>query len=233
MTTSGQTLFELNRDDIVTASLRKIGALAKGQVPDAEDLTNGTQALNALVAEFQTMGMPLWKRNEYTLTFSATNTYTIGVGQTTNTPYPVKIDSAILRRSGGSAQDMWQRSRDDFNLLNTSSTGTPVEFTYQPYINYGVLKVWPTPDATNIANSSMEITYRSPIEGFVSATDTPDLPKEWQNALIYGLADLLAPEFGVPIQDQAGFINRAKNHLDIATNWNFDGTSMYIQPRKM
>lgn len=231
MTTSGQTLFELDRDDIIAAAMRKIGALAKGQTPDSEDLANGTMALNALIAEFQTKGMPLWKRYQYTLTFTATNTYTLGVGQTTNTPYPVKIDSAVLRRTGGSAQDMTQRSRDDFNLLNTSSTGNPVEYTYQPQINKGVLKVWPTPDATSISDSTMELTYRSPIEGFVSATDTADFPQEWQNALIYGLASLLAPEFGVPLQDRGTLRKEAEEHLATAEDWNFDGTSMFVQPR--
>lgn len=231
MTTSGTAIFELTRDNIIAAAMRKIGALSVGQTPSAEDLTNGMQALNALIAQYQTLGMPLWKRAQYTLTLTATATYTIGIGQTTNTTFPLKIESALLRRTtGGSSQDMSEISRKDFNLLNTASTGSPTQFTYQPFINYGVLKVWPTPDTTTIAGATIELTYRKPIEGFTAAAETPDFPQEWQNALIYGLAVLLAPEFGVPLQDRQALGKEAQGHVDTAVDWGYDNSSVFFQP---
>jgi hypothetical protein len=64
MATSGTTVFELSRDSIISAALRKLGVLAQGSSPTTEDLTNGMQALNTLVSEYQTLGMPLWKRTQ-------------------------------------------------------------------------------------------------------------------------------------------------------------------------
>ena len=229
MTTSNTTIFELSRDSIIAAAMRKCGVLAKGASPDAEDLTNGMQALNSLVSLFQTEGMPLWKRTQYSLSLvDGTNSYTIGVGQTTNTAFPLKIHSALIRDSSGSAQEVIQLDRTAFNLLNTSSEGKPVQFTYQPFINYGVVKVWPTPDASY----TMELTYTKPVDGYTSASETPDFPQEWQNALIYGLAVLLAPEYGVPLNDRSVLEKQAQKYLDIAKDFNFENTSLFMQPNR-
>lgn len=226
MATSNTTIFELSRDSIISAALRKIGALAAGQTASTEDLSNGQQALNALVSEFQTFGMPLWKRTQYNLTLTAsTASYTIGIGQTVNTAFPLRVLSAVIRESGGSAQEVLQLDREAFNLLNTTSTGKPVQFTYQSLVNSGVLKLWPIPDSAYV----LEITYTKPVDGYTSASETPDFPQEWQNALIYGLAVLLAPEYGVPINDRSILFKEAERHLDIAKDFNFENASVYMQ----
>lgn len=226
MATSNVTIFELSRDNIIAAAMRKIGALAQGQSPSAEDLTNGMQALNALVSEFQTLGMPLWKRTQLSLALTAsTASYTIGVGQTTNTAFPLKVLSAIIRDASGSAQEVRQLDREAFNLLNTGSTGKPVQFTYQPMVNLGVLKVWPSPDQAY----TMEVTYTKPVDGYTAASETPDFPQEWQNALIYGLAVLLAPEYGVPLNDRNDLGKRAEKHLEVAQDFNFENASVFMQ----
>lgn len=233
MTTSGITTTELNRNLIVKAAMRKAGVLAQGQTPTTEDYTNGTEALNNLVAEFQTLGMPLWSRKEYAITMVASQrSYTIGVGQTINTAFPLKILQAWTETSGGgSRQDVMPTSTSEFNLLpNTTDTGTPSQFTYQPFINYGVLKLWPKPDTTTATTDTLTIVYQAPFEDFSGSTDTPYFPKEWNNALIYGLADLLAPEFGVPIQDRSLLKKEAKEHLEIALDFGLEQTSMTFQP---
>ena len=95
MTTSGTTIYQLSRNDIVAAALRKLGVLAAGQTPSAEDYTNGGVSLNALVAEFRSKGMPLWARKSYSFTpVVSTGTYEIGIGKTFNTAYPLHVVQA-------------------------------------------------------------------------------------------------------------------------------------------
>lgn len=227
MTTSSQTIFELSRDSIIAAAMRKIGALAESQSPTSAQLSIGQEALNGLISRFQTLGMPLWKRTQYNLTLvNGTATYTLGVGQTTNIPFPLKLWSAVLRHSSGSVQDMIQVSRDEFNLLTTSSSGKPVEYTYQPFVNLGVLKVWPTPDSTTASSYTMELTYNTPVYGFTSASETPDFPQEWQLALIYGLAVLLAPEYGLPLQDRSELKKEANTYLEDAMDYSYENASI-------
>ncbi len=232
MTTSGQTIIEMNRDSICAAALRKIGAIALGQTASATEITNASEGLNNLVAEFQTQGMPLWARKDYTITMTTTGSYTIGVGQTVSTPFPLKILQAwTVLTGGGSIQELWPNAIDVFNRLPTSNaTGIPSQYSYQPFIDYGVLRIWPTPDATTVSTRALHISYLAPFEGFTGAANTPYFPREWNNALIYGLADLLAPEYGVPLEDRNMIKKEAKAHMETALDFGMENASLTLSP---
>ena len=234
MTTSGVTTTELTRDKIISAALRKIGVLAKGQTPDSEDLLNGTEALNNLVAEFQTLGMPLWSKKTYNVPMIASQeTYQIGVGQTVNTPFPLKIIEAWNEpTAGGGRQPMIEVGIYDFYLLplNSGAIGIPSQFMYQPFINYGILHIWPKPDASAVSTRTLTISYMAPFEDFVNSADTPYFPKEWNNALTYGLASLLAPEYGVPLNDRGMFEKQADKHLETALEFGLEEAPITFAP---
>lgn len=233
MTTSGQTIIEMNRDSICAAALRKIGAVFQGGTPAAIEITVATEALNNLVAEFQTLGMPLWALNEYIVPMVASqDSYTIGVGLAVNTPFPLKIIQAwTVDTGGGAIQELWHNPIEVFNRLPTGNPpGAPSQYTYQPFINYGVLRIWPAPDTTTVSNKDLNITYMAPFEGFVSAADTPYFPREWNNALIYGLADLLAPEYGIPPNDRMLIKKEAKDHLELALDFGMENASITFSP---
>lgn len=236
MTTSGTTTTQLSRNTIVAAAMRKIGALAQGQTPSTEEYSISTEALNNLVAEFQTMGMPLWSTVTSNITMVASQeTYTIGVGQTINQAFPLKIIQAWTEdSSGGGRQPLVEQAVYDFYLLPLGSTtaGTPSQFMYQPFINYGKLHLWPKPNAASVSTKTLTISYITPFEDFVSSSDTPYFPKEWNNALVYGLANLLAPEFGVPLQDRGMLNKEAERHLEIALDFGLEQASIMFQPNQ-
>lgn len=234
MTTSNSTLWELSRNQIIEAALRKLGVLAKGQTPDSEDYTNATIALNGVLALLQTTGMPLWARNEYTMSLVANQaTYTIGVGQAVNTPFPLKVHQAILIDSSDSSLELTPISIYDYNALSPlASTGSPVQFSYQPRVNVGTLTVWPTPDTAAATNKTIKLIYQRPFEDFVGSTNTPDFPKEYHQAIIYKLAEALAPEYGIPLQDQQNIASTAERLLQTALSFGSDETSFFIQPRR-
>lgn len=233
MATSGFTLFEMTRDQIIAAAMRKIGALAKGQTPDAEDLTNGTQALNTVLTKLQTIGMPLWARTEYTFTPTvSTATYLIGVGQTLNVPFPLKIHQALLVDTvSGSNIEMTIKTIYEYNTIaSTGATGQPIQLFYQPLVNFGKITLWPTPDFSAVANKQIKIVYQQPFDDFVSAGDTPDFPQEWHQAIIYQLATTLAPEYGVPLQDRQMLLQEAKMYTEEALSFGNDESSLFFSP---
>lgn len=251
MTTSGITSNQSTRNTLIAAAMRKIGALSKGQSPDSEDLSNGMHALNSVMMEYQTYGLPLWKRQQYVLQLVAgqyvygfgtsvdstlgtpwdedilwdDETFWDGITTTTETVFPLKIEQAILRLSNSSSQEVFSCSNYEFNRLNTSATGKPNQYVYHPMVNNGTLKIWPVPDQ----EYSLEITHRSQIEVFTSSTETPDFPQEWTNALVYGLASALAPEYGVPLSDRQMLMKEAERHLDIAKDFDYENSSIYFQ----
>ena len=230
MTTSGVTTSEMDRDAVIAAAMRKLAALAKGQTPDAEDLTNGSEALNNLVAEFMTLGMPLWAKVTHTVPMVAgTSDYNIGVGQTVNTAFPLRIVQAYVSLDANGKIPLRETSAYDFNILPNGSSGTPTQYNYQPKINYGVFKTWPTPDATSAAGS-LTVWYFAPFETFEASGDTPYFPREWNNALIYNLALLLAPEWGVPLNDRGYLEKQADKHLSIALDAGSEQASLFVSP---
>lgn len=231
MATSGTTTLQLTRDQLIEAALRKLGVLAKGQTPDTEDYTNGAQALNALFAELRGVGMPMWTRKTYSFSpTAAVSTYNIGVSQTLNTPYPLDLMQAYRTESTTNV-DMMIMTDYDFNRLSTSSSGMPVHVTYQAKVNLGVLKLWPTPDS-GAAASTITLVYHRPLEYFTASADTMDVPEDWYLAVIYKLAVLLAPEWGVPLEDRQSLGKEADKFVDTAKNNTQDVVSIYFQPNR-
>lgn len=91
MTTSGTTTFSRNRDQLIASALRKINAFESGETPDAQSVTEASDAMSAMVKHWQAMGIHIWRTTEailfpqlgqvrYTLgstsTDHATETYT-------------------------------------------------------------------------------------------------------------------------------------------------------------
>lgn len=233
MTTSGSTLFNLTRNQFIEAALRKLVVLAKGESADSEDLTNGMQALNAVMALLHTDGMPLWARKEYQFALTAaTATYNIGVSQTINTPFPLKIHQAILRNTSTSADLEMEIPAiyDYYRLSPGMSSGVPIKLYYQPLVNYGTITVWPTPDTTTASTHEIRLIYTRPIEDFTAAGETMDFPKEWHQAIIYRLAVALAPEYGIPLADRSKLEKEADKYQQMAADFGADNSSVYFVP---
>lgn len=232
MTTSNNTIFQLSRDEIINAAYRKLGVVSEGDTASAAQLTTGTQALNTIVAFFQTLGMALWARKELIITMvSGQQEYTIGVGKAIAQPFPLHVHEAVLNMgSTDSSIDVTMLARADFNLLPATDGGTPVNATYQPFINYGVFSVWPTPDTSLITGTTITITYTAPFEYFIAATDTMDFPQEWYLAVIYALTVVMAPDFGIPLMDRQQFSKEADSYLAAVLANGGEDASLFFSP---
>lgn len=233
MTTSNNTIKQYTRDEIITAALRKLGVIAKGQTPDATDLTNGSMALNMLVAELRAMGMPLWARKTHTFNFTAsTSLYQIGVGKTINVPYPLHLLQAYRKNSDGTNRvDMEIVGDSNFNLLPTGSGGTPIKAAYQPFVNYGEIRVWPTPTASD-TSSTITVVYQSPFQYFDATADTMDFPEEWYNPIVYSLANNLAPEWGVSIEERQMLQSQTQMHMQTVLQFGQEDASLFVKPSR-
>ena len=212
MSTSNSTNFSITRDQLISGALRIAGAIAQGETPTATQVTEAAEALNMLVKAMQADGMPLWAIKKYAVTLTATSDYTIGVGSTVNTPKPLKVVNAY-RHNTLTNIDVPMRvvTRQEYDMLgNKTSTGSPVQLFYEPLLSTGVMHVFPVPDTYSIANETIYIIYQRPFEDFDASTDEPDFPQEWFDAIKFGLADRLAPEYGLAIQDRQDLRSRAK-----------------------
>lgn len=229
MTTSSVYEYQLTKNQLIESALRKLGVLAEGQTPSAQNYLDSTITLNTVIAELKSAGMPLWARVEYSF-IPVTNVYSIGSGMTLNTLFPVRLLQAY-RTENNTKIPMELVSRQDFNILPNSSTGSPIKLNYQPFVNYGVVSLWPTPAASNTA--TVTLVYQRPFQYFTtSTTETLDFPEEWYSAIIYNLAVRLAPEWGVPLPDRQLLIQEAKMYTEDALLNGQEDASFYIQPER-
>ena len=92
---------------------------------------------------------------------------------------------------------MIMMSRIDYrNQPNKTNPGTITQFFYDPRggaNNQGVMWLWPAPAD---ASSAFKFTWWRQIQDFSSQSNTPDLPQEWLDFLIWGLAEKMWSESG-------------------------------------
>jgi hypothetical protein len=106
---------------------------------------------------------------------------------------------------------MRELTRLEYDTLgNKTSEGTPIQFYYDPQATYGDLYVFPVPDSTAESVNTVRIVYQRPFEDFDASSDEPDFPQEWYDAIKFGLADRLAPEYGLAITERSELRARAK-----------------------
>jgi hypothetical protein len=230
MSTSGTTTWKLNRDAVISAALRKLSVLSGGGTPETYQVTNATEALNAMIKGFQTDGMPVWAIKSYTFTTIVNQAaYSIGVGQALDTAMPLKVLQAWRNQSPTSSNVPMNVVPDyNYNIYPlTNSSGTPVNLYYQPLAQYGVVNLWPKPAD---AATTITLRYQRPFEDMTNASDDFDFPPYWTEALIFGLADRLAPEYGIPLQDRQLITQQAERfHLQALAFGQEEG-SMFFQP---
>lgn len=232
MSTSGVTTYNVTRDQIINGALRIIGAIAQGESPTATQTTEAAEALNLMVKAWEADGNQLWGMTEYSMSLTAdTATYNIGVGQTINIPRPVRVIRAHNHTiSTGVDVPMRLLTREQYNALgNKTTSGNPIQFYYDPQVAYGVLKLFPVPDATLAASQQIILVYQRPFEDFVNSGDNPDFPQEWMEALKYGLAVRLASEYGLSLEQRQILRKEAEEVKTLALQNGIEEGSTYFQ----
>jgi len=201
MSTSGDTTWTLNRDQVITGALRKLAVLPSGGVASTAQINDASEALNALVKAFHADGMPVWKITSTTFPCeNGTPSYTIAPsGASVTAVQPLKVLQAFYTPSGGNNTPMRVENRYDFKGLPDNSTGDPLTLYYQPLSTSGILNLWPIPDNST---TTVTIHYQAPFEDMDTATDNFDFPAYWMMALIYNLAWVMSPEYGTPPTDR-------------------------------
>lgn len=238
MATSASTNYASSRDEIVTRALRLINEIGTGQSPNATRLAECSIVLNQIFKEWNAYGMQLWKVSTISVTPVADQaSYSIGVGESTNTTAPLKILTGFTRNTTSNTdRPLVMLTKQEYDQHGAKLTsGTPNQFYYSPpgppeTEQVGTLYVIQPPDSTWASNNTMRFTVHVSLEDFDSASDTPDVPSYYYNALSWALADQLAYESGVPLQERAMISQKAEYHRNIALSFDQEQGSLFIQP---
>lgn len=234
MTTSSSYDWEMTRDQIITDAYAACGAIDENDTATSAQLTKGARVLNGIIKALSgPVGMPLWAITTKSFTLTAnTATYTIGVGQTVDSPKPIKIIQAWHRDTTTNFDTPINVvSLDTYNRLgNKFVDATPVQLAYDPLISTGIIYIYPEPDSYSVSNREIWIRYQRPFQDFDVSSDTPDFPTEWDLPLVYSLAVALAPSLGVPPNDMAKLEGLAKLYVESAQEAGYENASIFLQP---
>ena len=225
MATSGTTDFSVTRDDIIKRALRLIGATSQGETPTATQISEAALSLNGLVKAWAADGMPLWAITEKTLALvSGQDVYTV------SNPKPLKVLQAWNHNTTSNV-DIPMRiiTQAEYNLLgNKTSAGNPIQVYYDPRRDTGEIHLFPVPTTVEQSANTIKYVCQIPFEDFDASTDNPDFPQEWYDAITYGLATRLAPEYGVPIPDRKTLWQEMSIIKQEALNFGLEEGSLYF-----
>ena len=238
--------YSINRDQIISLALRKLGTLEVGSTPDAETIANANMSLNLLVKQLNTDGLKLWKTSELIIPLFASQTsYTLGgsgcdlmydslAPTVAITDRPLKIIQGFYRNTSSTPvidTPVMIVSKQEYNVLGSKfSTGTANTIFYDSKKTNGILYVYLTPDANSEANLELHVVAQMPLNDMTLATDIPDFPNEWMNCLVWNLADQLALEYGVPMNARQEISQRATAYRTQLDDWNVEASSTFFQP---
>jgi hypothetical protein len=230
------TTYSVSRDTIISAALRKLQVLELGVTPDANTVTNSAQSLNIVIKAWQSQGIKLWTVVEYVLPLVTAQTkYIIGpTGPDLIADKPLKVVQAWMRNTSVTPNidiPVELLSKQEYNWLGSkASQGMVNSIFYDPRTTTGELYCFLTPDTNTATNFQLHFVGQKPLNDITLSTDIPDFPNEWMQALIWGLADELAIEYGLPANHRAEIAMKAEKYRKEMEDWDIESNSTKFIP---
>jgi hypothetical protein len=179
---------------IITAAMRKLGAIASNEVASAAELADGLTAFNDVLETLSTEGLSVWETAVETFNLAISQaSYTIGSGGNFATTRPVAINNAYCTLSGVDFEVQID-PYDVYQSISVKTTGGgPV--TNMAYVNdypLGIIYVYPVPSEA----MTLSLDSQTVLTAASSVSTSVSYPPGYARMLQYQLMAELAPEFG-------------------------------------
>ena len=203
MTVSSTQIFEMTRDGIIRRALQVAGLLASNQQADANDLSLAADLLGMELQALQAEGTLLRtvERTQETLSAS-TAEYTLDDGIIDVAVDPDNKVGMVWLTAGS---EIWvgAMSRQEYEAIGDKTVeGTPT-LCYVEKTAPLKLVFWPVPDAEwTFRYSAVRLVYDAS-----AGSQTLDVNRRWQKAVLYSLAWQLASAKNLPM-DKVAFLKR-------------------------
>ena len=179
----------LTVSEIVDAALEDVEAKSINFPASAEQVDHAAKVLQRMLKS--------WQNEECVPDFliaSQTVTATTSASYTLDPDRPQEILTATVKQNGIEIP-MIPLSRQDYDRLpDKDATGLPTQFHYDRQREDGTFYVWPV--FASVSGETFEITYERDFENITSTTTNVDVPGEWWDAVVLGLASRLSHTYG-------------------------------------
>lgn len=215
-------------NDLITAALKLIGAVAKSETVDADEQQDSFARLNDMLDAWAAESTSVYSvvRSINNLT-AGKQTYTIGKSGVPdfNQVRPQIIqDAGIISTTSVPNFELPMRQLTVDEWASVTIKGVPSSLPYYLYYDLayplGTISLWPVPSVSSI---QLALYVPTQISQFLTVNDTIVLPPGYAEAIRYNLAVRLAPEFGRPLDPTIAAlasmsyatVQRANKRLDI------------------
>jgi len=189
-----------------------------------------------MVKQWMTEGIKLWTVTDYTLTLVASQTsYIIGPsGPDLVADKPLRLIQGLLRNISVTSYidtPLQILSKQEYTTLGSKfSTGIANSVYLNPGLTSATVKFFLTPDTSTATNYQAILTCQRPIYDISLSSDVPDFPNEWMQALVWGLADQLSLEYGLPVNHRQEVLLRAEKYKMQLMDWDVEYESTFFKP---
>lgn len=141
---------------------------------------------------------------------------------------PLRIIHSVLKDTSNIDLPMYQMPMMEYrDLPDKTSGGLPTQFYFDPQLTDAILYPWPR---QNSDNYRLEFVYLKPYDDLDNATDDFEFPQEWYQAIVYGLAALLADVNGLPLRERSYITARAREYKQDVMGFDVENASLHLQP---
>ena len=187
---------------MITRAMKLAGVIGSGETPSDAESNDCLVSLNSMLDSWALERLFVYSISETSVSWaSGTSSRTIGpTGNFVTSTLPVRIDESSYFLNGNISYPVKFINQDDFAAIpNKQTTST---FPFWMYVQYGTtthtIYAYPIPQST----ITFLLRYWSGLQSFSTLTDTLVLPPGYERAIVYSLAEEIAPQFGISVQPQ-------------------------------
>lgn len=180
--------------DLITLSLKDLGALGIGQSIQPDDIADGLTTLNQMLGQWQAERLSVFHEIESVTQATGSASYSVGPGGDFNIARPTDIKAAFVRLKNASLPVdypvMIIRSREDYSKIGVKGITTlPDSVYYDAAYPLGKLLWYPVPQS----QYELHIVVLDTLQMFSTPSTAINLPLPYHVAIRFNLAVYLAP----------------------------------------
>lgn len=186
--------------DVITGALRKIGVYAPGESLSSQDANDALDTFNGLLDIMSNERNSIFNNNETVITLTPGQiSYTVGTGGNFNIERPLSIVKSYSRYTTSASTvdfpcDSWTLAQYSKIGLKSQPGPWPKVLYYNMNYPLGEILFWPVP----MQSIQFHLWTRDVLAN-LSLTTLLNMPRGYFLWLQYELAQLLCPEYGMPI----------------------------------
>jgi len=205
--------------DLLSASLRKIGALSSGETIETARQAEALSALQSMLRSWSALSSNVFATVKENATLTAGKaSYTWGSGGDIVTARPNQVLGAYILDSGGMTHPVDIIAEGRYRSISNKDTSSrPYSLFFHPTYPLANIYLYPVPD-------SAETLYLDSFKPFTETgsfgltTDTLTFPVYYEEAIIFNLAIRLAPEYGRAVFSEVALIAKTSYSTLVTIN---------------